>query len=66
VAGVRVQVRGPGILKTGVSDARGRVTISVRPSRVGIVTLRITNQPGACATRRIGVVGVFKPPPVTG
>ncbi|MBA2383191.1 MAG: DUF11 domain-containing protein, partial [Actinobacteria bacterium] len=66
VAGVRVIVRGPGISKSGVSDSRGRVSISVRPARVGIVTLRVTNQPGACATRRIGVVGVFKPPPVTG
>ena len=66
VKGVRVQVRGPGILKTGVTDSNGRVAIAVKPAKVGIVTIRITNQPGSCVARRIGVVGVFKPPPVTG
>ena len=36
------------------------------PPRTGIVDIRMTNQPARCSTRRIGVVGVFLPPPVTG
>jgi uncharacterized repeat protein (TIGR01451 family) len=63
---VRIQVKGPGLLKSAVTGARGRVAITVRPKRTGIVQIRMLNQPGTCGTRRIGVVGVFQPPPVTG
>ena len=66
VPGVRVLAHGAGILKSGVSDKQGVVRISVKPARTGIVQLRITGQPGPCTTRRIGVVGVLKPPSVTG
>jgi len=66
VPNVRVVAQGPGILKSGVTNRLGRVVISVKPTRPGIIQLRITGQPGSCATRRIGVVGVIKPPPVTG
>ncbi len=62
VPGVRVLARGPGILKKGVSGKQGMVRISVKPARVGIVQLRITGEPGSCATKRIGVVAVFQPP----
>ena len=59
--------RAQGSCGSGLSDGRGIVSISVRSrARVGIVRLRIVGQPGTCATRRIGVVGIFKPPPVTG
>ena len=63
---VRIQVKGPGLLKSAMTDARGRVAITVRPKRTGIVQIRMTNQPSTCVARRIGVVGVFQPPPVTG
>jgi uncharacterized repeat protein (TIGR01451 family) len=64
--GVRIQVKGPGLLKTARTGVRGRVAITVRPKRTGIVQIRMLNQPGTCGARRIGVVGVFQPPPVTG
>jgi large repetitive protein len=66
VKGVRVLVTGAGIRKTGITDRLGRVAIAVRPARAGIAEIRITNQPGTCSTRRIGVAGVFQPPSVTG
>ena len=37
-----------------------------KPPRTGIVEIRMTNQPARCGLRRIGVVGVFQPPSVTG
>jgi uncharacterized repeat protein (TIGR01451 family) len=66
VSGVRILVKGPGLNKAAFTNSRGRVAISVRPPRTGIVEIRMTNQPSRCSTRRIGVVGVFLPPPVTG
>ena len=56
----------PGLKKAATTDRRGRVGIAVQPPRAGIVTIRMANQPARCSTRRIGVVGVFQPPPVTG
>ena len=64
--GARVLVTGAGIRKSGVTDGLGRVAITVRPTRAGIAEIRMTNQPGRCSTRRIGVAGVFQPPSVTG
>jgi uncharacterized repeat protein (TIGR01451 family) len=66
VSGVPILVKGPGLNKAAFTNGRGRVAISVRPPRTGIVEIRMTNQPSRCSTRRIGVVGVFLPPPVTG
>jgi uncharacterized repeat protein (TIGR01451 family) len=66
VSGVRILVKGPGLNKAAFTNGSGRVAISVRPPRTGIVEIRMTNQPARCSTRRIGVVGVFLPPPVTG
>ena len=66
VSGVRILVTGPGLNKAAFTNSSGRVAISVRPPRTGIVEIRMTNQPSRCSTRRIGVVGVFLPPPVTG
>jgi uncharacterized repeat protein (TIGR01451 family) len=66
VSGVRILVKGPGLNKAALTNGSGRVAISVRPPRTGIVEIRMTNQPARCSTRRIGVVGVFLPPPVTG
>ena len=66
VSGVRILVKGPGLNKAATTNGRGRVAISVRPPRTGIVEIRMTNQPSRCSTTRIGVVGVILPPPVTG
>src|ERR671913_1553551 len=64
VRGVRILIKGPGVYKAATTDGRGRVGISVKPPRTGIVEISMTNQPNRCSTRRIGVVGVFQPPPV--
>ena len=66
VSGVRILVKGPGLYKAATTDGRGRVAISVKPPRTGIVEIRMTNQPARCGMRRIGVVGVIQPPSVTG
>jgi hypothetical protein len=66
VRGVRILVRAPGLWKAATTDGRGRVAITVRPPRAGIAEIRMMNQPSRCSTRRIGVVGVFQPPSVTG
>jgi len=66
VRGVRILITGPGLRKAAITDRRGRVAIVLRPPRAGIAEIRMTNQPGRCSTRRIGVVGVFQPPSVTG
>jgi len=66
VGGVRILVKGPGLNKAAFTNGSGRVAISVRPPRTGIVEIRMTNQPSRCSTTRIGVVGVILPPPVTG
>ena len=52
VSGVRVLVKGPGLYKAATTNGRGRVAISVRPPRTGIVEIRMTNQPSRCSTRQ--------------
>ena len=64
VKGARVVVSGPGIKKTGRTNARGFVTFVVKPTKPGIIRVEIKGAK-ACNTQRIGVVGVFEPP-VTG
>jgi hypothetical protein len=65
ISGVRVEVKGAGILKlSGRTDAAGRVTIKLNPTKPGIVVLRPASHP-SCANQRIGIVGAFSPP-VTG
>jgi hypothetical protein len=64
--GVRVTVRGAGIRAAGRTDARGFVRIAVRPTRTGIVVVRMASQPARCGQRRMGVVGIFQPPSLTG
>jgi uncharacterized repeat protein (TIGR01451 family) len=66
VPGVRIRITGPGLWKAATTDGRGRVSITVRPPRAGIAEIKMMNQPNRCSTRRIGVVGVFQPPSVTG
>ena len=66
VQGVRVLARGAGIRKSGVTNSQGVARISVKPARVGMIRVRITNQPGSCATRTIVVRRVQPPPEITG
>jgi uncharacterized repeat protein (TIGR01451 family) len=60
----KVVVRGPGIAKSARTNAKGKVRITVRPARPGIVIVSV-RQKLVCGSKRIGVVGVFEPP-VTG
>jgi len=64
VKGVQVRFRGKGLSKAVMTDKRGVARLSVRPSRAGILLVKITSVK-ACNSARIGVVGVFEPP-VTG
>ncbi|MDH4178825.1 MAG: hypothetical protein OEV72_14750, partial [Thermoleophilia bacterium] len=62
--GVKVRIKGPGIKKAVVTNAKGKVRVRLTPRTSGIVMLTIVNAK-PCNTQRIGVVGVFEPP-VTG
>jgi hypothetical protein len=64
VKGAKVLVRGPGIAKSGRTNASGKARITVTPARPGITVVSVP-QKLACGAKRIGVVGVFEPP-VTG
>jgi uncharacterized repeat protein (TIGR01451 family) len=64
VKGVQVRFTGTGLSKAVMTDKRGVARLSVRPSRAGILLVKITSVK-ACNSARIGVVGVFEPP-VTG
>ncbi|HEY2355303.1 MAG TPA: DUF11 domain-containing protein, partial [Gaiellaceae bacterium] len=67
LAGVRVQIKGPGIhVTTRKSNAKGKVTQKIKPKKAGIVTFKpLVTSGGACKVPRVGVTGVFTPP-VTG
>ena len=64
VAGAKVKITGAGISKTVKSGKNGKVTVTFKPTKPGIIKVEIQNKK-ACNTQRIGVVGVFEPP-VTG
>jgi uncharacterized repeat protein (TIGR01451 family) len=65
IAGVRVEIRGPGILVlSGRTNAAGKVTVAIHPKKPGIVTLKPAAYKG-CTAPRIGVIAAFTPP-VTG
>jgi uncharacterized repeat protein (TIGR01451 family) len=65
VAGTRLLVKGPGIVKlSGRTNAAGRVVVTLDPKKAGFVLVK----PAAyksCTAPRVGVIGVFTPP-VTG
>jgi PAS domain-containing protein len=50
VPGVRILVAGPGLRKVSTTDSRGRVAITVRPPKAGIVTVRMAPCSGSHAT----------------
>ncbi len=64
VAGVDVRFTGSGLTKLVKTNKQGVARLSVKPSKAGIMIVRITSVK-ACNTARIGVVGVLEPP-VTG
>jgi uncharacterized repeat protein (TIGR01451 family) len=65
VAGAKVRLKGPAISKlSGPTNARGRVAVSLKPSKPGILRITPVKAKG-CAITRVGIVGVFTPP-VTG
>jgi hypothetical protein len=65
IVGVKVEVKGAGILKlSNRTDKGGHVTIVLQPKKAGIVLVKPASYKG-CANPRIGVVGAFTPP-VTG
>jgi uncharacterized repeat protein (TIGR01451 family) len=64
--GMRITVRGAGVRVNGRTGAAGLARIAVRPSRTGIIVIRMAGQPARCGSRRIGVVGIFRPPSLTG
>jgi len=65
IAGVRIEVKGSGILKlSNRTDKSGHVTITLNPKKPGIVLVKPASYKG-CANPRIGVLGAFTPP-VTG
>jgi hypothetical protein len=66
VRGLRVTVRGAGVQAAGRTNAAGIARIAVRPTRTGIIVIRIAGRPARCGARRVGVVGTFRPPPLTG
>ena len=66
VRGMRVTIRGAGIRTSARTGAGGVARIVVRPTRTGIATVHVAGQPARCGVRRIGVVGIFRPPSLTG
>ena len=64
VAGAKVKITGPGINKTVKTGKNGKVTVTVKPGKPGIIRVAIQGA-NTCNTQRIGVVGVYEPP-VTG
>jgi len=65
--GVRVVVSGAGVRKTARSNGKGIAVLRINPKKAGLITITAleTNQ-RVCGPKRIGVVGVFLPPPLTG
>jgi uncharacterized repeat protein (TIGR01451 family) len=64
VGGVAVRFSGTGIAKVVRTNERGVARLAIKPSKAGIMLVKITSAK-ACNSARIGVIGVFEPP-VTG
>lgn len=64
VSGARVRVTGPGVRKSARTNHVGIAMLFVNPRKAGLLTVSTfkTKRP-ACGPKRIGVVGVFLPPP---
>ena len=64
VAGVAVRFAGTGFTAVVKTNKQGVARFSIKPSKAGIMLVRITSAK-ACNSARIGVIGAFEPP-VTG
>ena len=62
VKGAKVLVLGPGVKKSGRTNASGIVVIRINPTKAGLITITTPETNRSCGPRRIGVVGVFLPP----
>jgi hypothetical protein len=67
VGGVRVEVRGPGVLVFGKTNAHGVARFKVKPRSIGILRVRLL-EAASCGPqlREVPVRGPFKPPRLTG
>jgi uncharacterized repeat protein (TIGR01451 family) len=63
-AGVSVRITGPGVDRTVTAGKNGKISVTVKPTKPGIIRVEVKNAK-ACNTQRIGVIGVYQPP-VTG
>jgi hypothetical protein len=63
---VRVQVTGPGIHAAATTDASGHARLTVTPSGVGVLTVRLVQAPSCRALTQSSIPGAFKPPKLTG
>ncbi len=66
VKGARVVIRGAGIRVARVSNEKGLVVLRVRVTKAGFLTVTLPSRNTCHGARRIGVVTVLQPPPVTG
>ena len=66
VKGVRVVVHGAGTHVIGVSNREGVVFVRVRATKAGFLKVTLPGRNTCGGARRIGVVTVFQPTPVTG
>ncbi|TML03105.1 MAG: DUF11 domain-containing protein [Actinobacteria bacterium] len=64
VGAVQVVVTGKGVTRRARTNNAGLATITLTPSRPGILQIRVPTH-ATCNRQRVGVVGVFTPP-VTG
>jgi hypothetical protein len=64
VGGAKVKVTGAGTSKAVSTGKNGKILVTIKPNKPGIVRVEIVGTK-ACNTQRLGVVGVFEPP-VTG
>ena len=67
VGGVRVEVRGPGVLVFGKTSTHGVARFKVKPRSIGILRVRLL-EAASCGPqlREVPVRGPFKPPRLTG
>ena len=62
IKGTKVRIKGMGIEKSGRTNAKGVVVITINPRKPGLLTITTVSKRDSCGARRIGVVGVFLPP----
>jgi uncharacterized repeat protein (TIGR01451 family) len=61
--GIRVVAKGAGVSKSGRTNRKGVVVLTINPKSPGLLTITaVEKNRKVCGTKRIGVVGVFAPP----